>query len=137
MLRHVTVDCLVLKEGKILLAKRSGRLLEGNKWCLIGGFVERGENLAQAAEREVMEETGWKITNLKLLRIKDSPNRPKEDRQNISFVYVCDAVEKTGQKDNESETVEWFDFNKLPNKEDFAFDHFDDIEFYLANNYQF
>ena len=99
LLRHVTVDCLVLREGKILLAKRSDQLLEGNKWSLIGCFFERDESLIQAAEREIMEETGWKSKNIKLLRIKDSPNRPKEDRQNISFVYICDAVEKIGEKD--------------------------------------
>ena len=131
LLRHVTVDCLVLREGKILLAKRSDQLLEGNKWSLIGGFVERDESLIQAAEREIMEETGWKSKNIKLLRIKDSPNRPKEDRQNISFVYICDAVEKIGEKDAESNATEWFDLTNLPHKEDFAFDHFDDIEFFL------
>jgi ADP-ribose pyrophosphatase YjhB (NUDIX family) len=133
LLRHVTVDCLVLKEDKILLAKRADGMLEADKWSLVGGFVERGENLIQAAQREIMEETGWKVSNLKLLLIKDSPDRPKEDRQNISFVYVCDAVEKTGEKDNESKEIKWFGLESLPDKAEFAFDHFDDVEFYLLN----
>jgi ADP-ribose pyrophosphatase YjhB (NUDIX family) len=44
-LRHVVVDTLVLKDNKILLIKRTGKLLEGGKWGLLGGYVERDENI--------------------------------------------------------------------------------------------
>lgn len=97
-LRHVTVDCIVLKNGKILLAKRAITLLEGNKWCLIGGFVERGEDLKQAVKREIEEETGWEVKDIELLRIKDWPSRPNEDRQNISFVSLAMLSEKAGNQ---------------------------------------
>src|ERR1700722_19697338 len=89
-LRHVVVDGLVFNQkGEILLVKRTAKLLEGGKWGLIGGFMDRNETLMQGLEREIFEETGWKVTNMTLLRIKDKPNRPHEDRQNISFVYFC------------------------------------------------
>ena len=42
-LRHVVVDTIVCKDGKVLLVKRIGKLLEGGKWGLVGGFVERDD----------------------------------------------------------------------------------------------
>lgn len=132
-LRHAVVDNLVLKDGKILLVKRTGKILEGNKWGLVGGFVERDETLEGAVKREVTEETGWEVKNIKLLKINDSPNRPKEDRQNIAFVYTCEVTKKTGKADWESDEQKWFDFNDLPKEEEFAFDHLENIKFYLKN----
>lgn len=129
-LRHVVVDNIVLKDNKVLLVKRTGKLLEGGKWGIVGGFVDRDETLAQAAAREIMEETGWEVKNFTLLRINDNPNRRKEDRQNISFVHICEATEKTGQADWESDEQKWFKLDSLPNEENMAFDHAENIELY-------
>lgn len=130
LLRHLVVDTLVLNDNKILMVKRTGKLLEGGKWGLVGGFVDRDETSAQAVVREVMEETGWKVKDLVLLRINDNPNRPKEDRQNIAFVYFCTATKKTGEADWESDDQQWFGWDKLPNKDNIAFDHAEDIKLY-------
>jgi 8-oxo-dGTP diphosphatase len=129
-LRHVTVDCIVVKDGNILLGKRSKGLLEAGKWCLLGGYVNRDETTGEAAIREVMEESGWTIRDLFLLRVNDNPNRPHEDRQNIDFVYVASGVKKTGEKDWENEDVRWFPLDKLPSADKMAFDHLDSIELY-------
>lgn len=129
-LRHVTVGCLVIKDGKLLLAKRSKGLLEAGKWCLLGGFVNRDETTIEAASRETMEESGWSIDNLRLLHINDAPDRPHEDRQNIDFIYMANALEKIGEKDWESEDVQWFSLQKLPPSDQIAFDHLDSIKLY-------
>lgn len=130
-LRHVVVDSLVVHEGKILLVKRTGKLLEGGKWGIVGGFVERDESLKEAAAREIFEETGYEVEGITLLRIIDTPNRPAEDRQNVSFVFFCTAVEKVGAADDESDEQVWFDLSALPPMSEFAFDHFSNIELYL------
>ena len=135
LLRHVCVDTLVIKDGKILLNKRGtfdGRkILEYGKWGLIGGFVERDETLEEAVKREVMEETSWQVKDLFLLRINDIPNRPKEDRQNFSFVFVANADHRNGESnDEEVLSLEWFDLNNLPKIEEMAFDHGENIELY-------
>jgi len=122
-LRHVTVDVLVLKEGKILLCKRSKKILEAGKWGLLGGFVERDETLQEAVKREVMEESGYQVQNIKLLTIRDNPDRPHEDRQNISFVFLAEAIDKIADHDWEVEDLQWFDFDDLPEKEKIVFDH--------------
>lgn len=132
-LRHVTVDALVLKNNKLLLIKRAGKLLEGGKWALPGGFVDRDENLKDAVSREVMEESGYKVKEITLFRVKDDPHRPKEDRQNISFVFVCEATEKVGESDWEVDDQKWFDLDNIPPEEQIAFDHYDDIQLYKRN----
>lgn len=129
-LRHVVVDNIVLKDNKILLVKRTGKILEGGKWGLPCGFMERGDTILSAIDREVFEETGWRVSDKTLLRIKDSPNRPHEDRQNVGFTFFCKADAKEGDKDWESDEVKWFELNALPPASEIAFDHFEDIELY-------
>lgn len=129
-LRHAVVNSLVLKDGKILMVKRSLKLLEGGKWGLAGGFADRDETLKEAAEREIFEETGWRVKDLQLLTIIDNPVSQREDRQNISFVYFCTAVEKNGEADWESDEQKWFALNDLPAKDTIAFDHADCIKLY-------
>jgi 8-oxo-dGTP diphosphatase len=130
-LRHVVVDTLVLKKGKLLLVQRAKQLSEGGKWGLVGGYVDRDETVEQAVEREVFEETGYKIADITLLKVISNPNRPHEDRQNISFVFYCKALEKEGESDWEVTDQKWYDFDKLPPKNQIAFDHYDDIQAYL------
>jgi 8-oxo-dGTP diphosphatase len=129
-LRHVVVDNLVLKEGRILLVKRTKKLLEGGKWALVGGYVERDEDIKSAAAREVLEETGYQVEGLTLFRIIDAPDRPAEDRQNIAFVHICTALGKVDTADDESDEQRWFDLDTLPPKEEIAFDHLQNIELY-------
>ncbi|MFA6390540.1 MAG: NUDIX domain-containing protein [Patescibacteria group bacterium] len=133
-LRHVTVNAIVIKDGQILLGKRgtlNGKpISESGKWGLLGGFFGHKENLVQAVKREVMEEGGWEINNLKLLRINDNPNRPHEDRQNVDFIFIANAVKQTGISDEEVSRLQWFDLDKLPAKEEIAFDHGDSLELY-------
>ena len=132
-LRHVVVDTLVIKDNKILLVKRALHLSNGGKFGLIGGYVDRDETIREAVHREVLEETGYKVEIVRLLRIKDNPDRPREDRQNIAFSYIAHALEKVGDADDESTEVTWFDLDKLPGENEFAFDHYEDIALYKKN----
>lgn len=129
-LRHVVVDVIVLRDSKILLVKRTKEILEGGKWGIVGGYVQIDETVRKAVEREIFEETGWKVKDVTFLRIKDSPTRPHEDRQNIAFVFFCQATQKEGKMDWESDKASWFDLNSLPPRNEIAFDQAEDIEFY-------
>lgn len=53
----------VLHEGKILLTKYQGP--RGYSYALVAGFAEIGETFEETARREVMEEVGLKIKNLR------------------------------------------------------------------------
>lgn len=132
-LRHVVIDALIVKNNQLLLVKRAESLVEGGKWGLIGGFVEREETVEKALSREVFEETGYRLRTIKFFTIIDIPNRKNEDRQNIAFVYICETGEKEGNPDNESTKQEWFDLNNLPKEEEMAFDHFKIINLYFKH----
>ena len=130
-LRHAVADNLVIRGNEILLAKRVDKLLEGGKWGLLSGFMERDEDLEGTVRREIFEESGCEIKNLLLLGVNSRPDRPHEDRQNVAFVFICEVGEKTGMPDNESTEQKWFDFDALPPEEEIAFDHYKNIQNYL------
>ena len=130
-LRHVVVHMVVEKDGCLLLEKRDGPILETGKWSLPAGFLERDETAAECAIRELKEETGWEGEIIQLFKINTSPNRPKEDRQNISIEFLVKPIQITGEKDWESSKVEWIPFDKLLPFEEYAFDHGETIRQYL------
>lgn len=133
-LRHVTVNAIVLKNNQVLLGKRG--LFEGKpipefgKWALIGGYFDRNEKLVEAVKREVMEESGWEVGDLKLFRINDSPDRPMEDRQNVDIIFVVNAIKQVDKSDEEVTELKWFDLDALPPQDQIAFDHGEDLELY-------
>ncbi len=134
LLRHITVNAIVVKDNQVFLGKRgthNGKsIAESGKWGLLGGFFGRDENLIEAVKREVMEESGWEIGDLKLFRINDNPNRPKEDRQNVDIIFITNAIKQIKASDEEVTNLQWFDLDKLPPKEEIAFDHGDNLELY-------
>lgn len=127
-LRHVTVVALVKNsQGKILLTKRAANLLRGGKYTIPGGFLDRDENASKGVIREITEETGLKVNKIVLFRVNDNPNRPKEDRQNVDFIFVAEVSEGELKKNAEVSAFKWIDEKTLPPDEDFAFDHRESI----------
>jgi 8-oxo-dGTP diphosphatase len=54
---RVAVGAVVFKEGRVLLVLR-GKPPAERQWAIPGGCVELGETLQEAAQREILEETG-------------------------------------------------------------------------------
>lgn len=130
-LRHVVVHAIVEEDGKLLLEKRAGNILETGKWSLPAGFLERDETAPQAVLRELLEETGWEGEVISLFRINTNPKRPHEDRQNISIEFIVKPKRLVGTPDHESSKVEWIPIEKLLPFNEFAFDHGETISLYL------
>ncbi|KPJ96550.1 MAG: NUDIX hydrolase [Gammaproteobacteria bacterium SG8_11] len=82
---EVAVGALVLKDKKVLLVKRSQPPSE-NLWALPGGKVHLGETLQQAAEREILEETGIRIIPGEPVYSFDTIQL--DERGNVRFHYV-------------------------------------------------
>ncbi len=100
---------LVEKEGKILLAK-AVRFKE-DIYSILAGFVEPGETLEEAVEREVREEVGIAIKDI---RYFGSQPWPFPDSLMIGFL----AKYKSGRiKIDKEEIVDagWFSPENLPN----------------------
>jgi len=133
-LRHVTMNALVIHEGKILLGKRGTvkgiKMMEYGKWGLLGGYFDRDETLNQAIQREVKEESGCEIDSITLFRINDNPNRPMEDHQNVDFIFIANLVKQTPRVDEEVSELVWFPLDALPAPEEIAFDFGENIQLY-------
>jgi 8-oxo-dGTP diphosphatase len=122
--RGVTIDAIIVREGKILLIKRGVEPFAGF-WALPGGYVEWDETTEDAVKREVQEETGFEVTSLKLIGVYSKPER--HPRQCIDIAYL---VEVNGEVKVGDDAVE-FKWESLENISELAFDHKKIIEDYL------
>ncbi len=98
----------VLKENKILLA--NGARFPSNLYSVIAGFVEPGETLEECIKREIKEEIGINITNI---RYFGSQAWPFPDSLMIGF--LADHSSGELKIDNtEIRDANWFAKNELP-----------------------
>ncbi len=123
-LRHITVGAIAINDSReVLLVKRDPRIHNGNKYTIPGGFLDRDEDTKDAVIRELKEETGYQGQVEDLFQVNDSPRRPKEDRQNVDFLFVVKIIGGEKTLNDEVSDIGWFDKENLPEDEDFAFDH--------------
>ena len=98
----------VIKEDRILLARSPH--FPADLHGVIAGFAEPGENLEHAVEREVFEEVGITVTNI---RYFGSEPWPFPHSLMIGFVADYCGGEITIDN-NEIESAAWFDRDHLP-----------------------
>ncbi len=99
---------LVERDGKALLA-RSGRFKEG-LFSTVAGFVEPGESLEDAVHREVKEETGIDVKNI---RYFGSQPWPFPDSLMVGFTAEY-AGGEIKIDDNEILDARWFPADRMP-----------------------
>ncbi len=115
----MTVGCGVLVEnleGKVLLQKRS----DTGEWCVPGGALELGETYAEAATREVREEVGIEVSDLKLFGLYSGDDRmihyPNGDKvYSLSVIFTTRNYSGT-ISDSDSEVLEhrFFSREEIP-----------------------
>ena len=91
-----------VKKGDCLLITRYNRGYAHN--ALVAGFTEIGETLEETVAREVMEETGVEVKNIKYYK-----SQPWGMAQDILVGYYCEAVGegKIRMDANELKYAEW------------------------------
>ncbi|GAA3854036.1 NUDIX hydrolase [Saccharothrix violaceirubra] len=81
-------------------------------WELPGGYLDPDEDPARCAEREAVEETGWKPRGVRLLTTFQ-PLTGTADFENL--IYVAEGAEHTGEAPdvNEAERVGWIPLDRV------------------------
>jgi ADP-ribose pyrophosphatase YjhB (NUDIX family) len=87
----LAVSAAIFRDGKVLVVRRA-RKPAINLYTMPGGVVEAGETLAEAAAREVREETSLEIDVLSLAGHREAMMRDKEGRVERHFVIMCFAA---------------------------------------------
>jgi 8-oxo-dGTP diphosphatase len=113
----LTVDALILFEGKIVLIRRLNPPFE-NDFALPGGFVEVGETVEVATVREAKEETGLDISLIKLLGVYSDPARDPRGHT-VTICYLAKGFGKL-KAGSDAKDIWLFGFNDIPK---LAFDH--------------
>lgn len=113
---HPKIGCgvFVVKEGKVLLGKRKTKHGFG-QWASPGGHLEHGEEPEECARREVKEETGLQIKNI---RQATFTNHLFEQAAKHYVTLWMVAEYASGHADlkepDKFEQWGWFDWNQLP-----------------------
>ena len=102
-------------KGRILLIKRT----DNGKWGLPGGSLEMGETFEEAAVREVSEEAGIVVSNLRLFRVFSGKRMhfiyPNGDEvYNAVCIFETKDYSGTAVPDNiESSSIGFFEYDGL------------------------
>ncbi len=112
---RVGIGVFIFKDGKFLIQKRKGSHGEGT-WALPGGHLEFGESFEDTARREVMEETGIEIKNIRFGAITND-HFVDENKHYVTIWMLSDwALGKVKNLEPEKCTAQiWCTFNDLPN----------------------
>ena len=103
--------CFIEKEGKYLMQKKASNKFGGGMWNAPGGKALDGETSEACVAREVFEETGLKVKNLKHHGILNFFNGDEF----AWAVHVFTAGDFEGEfKESEEGELKWMDKNKLP-----------------------
>ena len=118
----VTADCIVITreaEPKVLLIQRGGEPFKG-AWAFPGGFMDMDETTEQCAIRELEEETGLRVSDIKQIGAYSKVDRDPRGRTiTIAYLAIIDEpIAVTGQDD--AANAEWWPVDALP---PLAFDH--------------
>ena len=104
---ELTMLCLIYQDQQILLQNRVKKDWAG--YTLPGGHVEPGESFVEACIREMKEETGLTVSNVKLCGIKQFPDG---ENRYIVFLFKTDTFEGKLRSSEEGK-MEWVELDKL------------------------
>lgn len=107
----IDVRGAVIRENKILLIQERA----DGKWAMPGGWADLGDMPSSVAEREVWEESGYRVKAEKVVAVMDA-NRiePMEFYHAFKIIFLCSLIGGEPQVSHETLAVDFFDLNELP-----------------------
>ena len=111
----VGVGAVVWHGDRVLLVRRA-RPPRPGQWSLPGGAQTLGETIAEAAAREVREETGLEVLVGPVIATIDMIERDPEGRVRYHYTLVdvtCEAPHGEARAGDDAAAVGWFDLDAI------------------------
>lgn len=125
----VTVDAILVSSARMVLLIERGREPYKGKWALPGGFIDMDESLETACLRELQEETGIVIDEVKQFKAYGAVGRDPRHRTISVVFYAFIEKEQPALAGDDAAKARWFSLNELP---ELAFDHGQILEEFKA-----
>ena len=111
---RVGVGVFILRDGKFLMQQRQGSH-GADTWSVPGGHIEYGETPEEAAIREVREETGCEITNLRFAAVTNDIFA-NDHKHYVTWWLTSDwrCGEPSITEPDKCKEQRWVDFDTLP-----------------------
>ena len=109
----VGVGVMILRDGKVLMSKRKGSHGAG-EYSFPGGHLEYIESFEDCATREIKEECGIKIKNIKFLFLANIKKYEPKHYVHIGLIAAWSSGIPQTLEPEKAEEWEWYDLNKLP-----------------------
>jgi ADP-ribose pyrophosphatase YjhB (NUDIX family) len=109
----VDVRAAVFREGKILMVREA---MDG-LWTIPGGWSDVNDSPREAAEREVWEESGFRVAVKKLAAVYDRAKHPHEPPLPFhvyKMIFVCEIISGEATPSRETPEVGFFALDALP-----------------------
>jgi len=111
----VALGIMILREGRVLMAKRKGAVGFG-EYAFPGGKLEGLESFEAGILRELREECGesMKIANMRFLLLANILDYAPRHFVNICYCADWESGEPINGEPNKHEEWEWYPLDKLP-----------------------
>lgn len=107
----IDVRGAVIQENKILLIQEKA----DGKWAMPGGWADLGDAPASVAEREVWEESGYRVKAEKVVAVIDANRiKPMEFYHAFKIIFLCRLIGGEPQISHETLAVDFFELNNIP-----------------------
>jgi 8-oxo-dGTP diphosphatase len=109
------IGVFVRKDGKILLGKRKSKTHGDGEWSLPGGHLEQWESFEDCCKREVLEETGLAIDNIRKVAFTNE-FFPEAELHYVTLFFTADysGGGLINREPDKCEVWEWFELTALP-----------------------
>jgi len=108
----VDVRAAAFRDGRVLLVRE----LSDGRWALPGGWADVNQTPAEAAVRELREESGFEARAVKLAAVHDyrRHHRPRHLDSIYKIFFVCEITGGAARPSIETSAVDFFGRQALP-----------------------
>jgi len=107
----IDVRAAVFRDSKLLMVRER----RDGGWTMPGGWADVGDVPSEAAERETLEEAGFRVKACKIIGVYDANRiQPIELFHAFKIVFLCNLIEGEARQSNETSAVAFFGKNEIP-----------------------